>query len=255
MRYPKEFENLIETTQENLIGWGNPNAKILIIGCEPAIRIDNLEQNKREIVMNRKQWIINNQHLLLLKQWIKDKDPQNNPCKSFEYGYLNYNPRHPYCYQINTSFPQKGGTSRTWWLYQKLVDKVRGITKKHRNLDLFDYAFITDLSDVNAPKSKDVDYKTKKDAIFRRKESLFSQPFFRSFPIVIVACGHYVRDFDLKLNEIFDIPYIKLDSNEGWINYHKSEDNTRVLLHTLHFTARGLKVNDYIDDIVEGIKQ
>lgn len=252
MVYPNDFINLVETTKEDLIGWGNPVAKILIIGCEPATPIDLFDNIKREITHNRDQWLANLHNSSNLEKWVENKDPMINPCKTLEFGYDNFNPRHPYCRQINSFFHLRGGTSRTWWNYQKLVDNLRGTTTHHRDLNFFNHAFVTDLSDVNAPKSIEVKFEEKEKAIRRRKEVLFTHPFFHNFPIIIVACGHYVKQFDIKLNELFKIPYIKMeyDKNDVWINLHKSIDN-KVLLHTQHLTARGLKINDYIDKIVE----
>lgn len=68
-----------------------------------------------------------------------------------------------------------------------------------------------------------------------------------------MSCGHYVKDFNIKPYEIFDIPFINQikDKNDRWINYHCKKGNTpRLLLHTCHLTAKGLHVNDYIDEIV-----
>lgn len=248
---PPNFINLVETTKESLIGWGNPNSQILIIGCEPATPIDELNKINREILYNRDQWTVNLKDGSNFMSWTEQMNPSDNPCKMLEFGYDNYNPRHPYCRQINSHFPSKEGTSWTWWCYQKLIDKLRGITTRHRDLNFFDYAFVTDLSDINSPKSVNVKYEDKDKAIKRRKDTLFSHPFFQSFPITIVACGHYVRQFDLRLNDIFSIPYnsIQYDKNDVWINLHLNSRN-RILLHTQHFAAHGLKINDYMDRIV-----
>lgn len=41
MEYSNEFKDLLLKSEESLIGWGNPNASILIIGKESAIPKDN----------------------------------------------------------------------------------------------------------------------------------------------------------------------------------------------------------------------
>lgn len=61
MEYPKEFVNLLaEKKEECLIGWGNPNAKILVVGKESAIHnIEGKKQYELEILQNHIQWNIN----------------------------------------------------------------------------------------------------------------------------------------------------------------------------------------------------
>lgn len=57
MEYSNEFKDLLLKSEESLIGWGNPNASILIIGKESAIPKDNdsrgREQYEREIIIGR----------------------------------------------------------------------------------------------------------------------------------------------------------------------------------------------------------
>lgn len=71
MKYQEEFIHFVSNDTKlglessyalNLIGWGNPNAKILIIGKEPAIDIGSESgrlQYKTEIDNNRQDWLNN----------------------------------------------------------------------------------------------------------------------------------------------------------------------------------------------------
>ena len=58
MEYSKEFKNLLNVDlPDGYIGHGNPNAKILILGQEPALHKDS-EQYSLEIANNKHQWQI-----------------------------------------------------------------------------------------------------------------------------------------------------------------------------------------------------
>lgn len=57
MKYSKEFKILLDHRSNGYIGHGNPNAKILFIGQEPAINREiNEEDYKRDIANNAEQW-------------------------------------------------------------------------------------------------------------------------------------------------------------------------------------------------------
>ena len=126
--------------------------------------------------------------------------------------------------------------------------------KNHRDLDFFDYCFVTDLSAANAPNRNMRKTENTRMSIENRVKDFFTKPFFRKFPVTILCCGHYVKEFEIRPDCIFGIPFVKVieDKNHSWINFHYTDDKVpRVLLHTKHLTARGLKVNDYIDKIGE----
>ena len=100
MEYPKEFENLLNSTNETFIGVGNPNAKILIIACEPSIPEENHCQIEREILNNKLQWqaILSNPQKM--NEWIHSYTLENNPCKDLGCGIPNYNPYYPLYIQL-----------------------------------------------------------------------------------------------------------------------------------------------------------
>ena len=255
MEYPKEFVDLLRATQETMIGVGNPNAKILIIACEPSI--DNDNQTEREIRKNKEQWstILNDPRLM--DEWVLSHNPAVNPCKDLEYGHPNYNPFYPYHMQKNSPMAKKGGTSRTWWYYQKIIDGIFKSTPK-QHIDFHQKCFVTDLSAENAiNQNQTIKIKTQL-SIKNRTNEFFSHDFFQSFPIIIMCCGHYVRDYEVKPNELFNVPFWgeKQDVNREWINYHCIKGNKpKLLLHTKHLTARGLKANDYIAEIAKLCRQ
>lgn len=255
MEYPKEFVDLLRTTQETMIGIGNPNAKILIIACEPSI--DNYNQTEREIRRNKEQWSTILNHPKLMDEWMLSYNPTINPCKGLEYGFPNYNPFFPYHGQKNSSNSKKGGTSRTWWCYQKIIEGIFKSPKK-RDIDFFQKCFVTDLSAENAISQNHTIKEKTQLSIKKRTNDLFSYDFFQNFPIIIMCCGHYVRDYDVKPYKLFNVPFLEEmhDRNEEWINYHCITGNKpKLLLHTKHLTARGLKTNDYIAEITKLCRQ
>lgn len=213
MEYSNEFKDLLLKSKESLIGWGNPNARILIIGKESAIPKDNdpqgKEQYEREIIKNHEYWERNE------KQCISQDDvvpiqfcDGNDIIKNIEV----YNPLYPYKGQLNhvrRAFrDEKGreykvigkkGTSKTWHNYQYLSDLIfRGVrTPSDGIIDFHRHIFTTELSDVAAPTSNEANKIEKQKSIEARKE-FFSNDFFKIFPIIILAAGNYPERFGVN---------------------------------------------------------
>lgn len=231
MEYKKEFIELIDSLKnendENLrfVGLGNPNSKILIIGKECSFDLKKNEQDRFLYKLgnqdNLQQWIYNIENGIgqeTLPCW------ENNPDL--------YNPLYPYKGQFNKVIRNNNdGTSRTWVQYQKLIDKILQKDKPEK-IDFHKYAFITELSDYPMPSSKKSE-KTKESINIRCKK-FFSHDFFRTFPIIIVPCCHYIRDYKINLEETFNQKFQRTDDDGEWINVHRNGD--RVLLHTRHLS-------------------
>jgi hypothetical protein len=66
-------------------------------------------------------------------------------------------------------------------------------------------------------------------------------PFFKEFPIVIVAAGHYPKRYKFDMQQIFDVQWegkpIKV-GEKYWYNLHFSKDNKRILIHTRQLSNR-----------------
>lgn len=212
MEYPKEFEKLIKTTKENLIGWGNPNARILIIGKESAIPKDNdlrgKEQYEREIIKNHEFWERNK------KQGISQDDvvpiqfcDGNDIIKNIEV----YNPLYPYKGQLNrvrrVIHNKKGeekiagekGTSKTWHNYQYLSDLIfrRERTSSNEIIDFHRFFFTSELSVITAKYSNQVDKKAREKSINVRK-AFFADDYFKQFSIIVLAAGNYPERFGVN---------------------------------------------------------
>lgn len=83
-----------------------------------------------------------------------------------------------------------------------------------------------------------------KESINIRCQKLLSHDFFKTFPIVIVPCGHYIRDYKINLEETFNQSYQRTDDDGEWINVHRNGD--RILLHTRHLSMCSNKLIEQI---------
>lgn len=253
--YSSKFKETIQLAKDKelFLGTGNPNAKILFIGKEAAINIlKSSEQHKREVINNANDWKNNFNNKLQFSDvdnWFsRDCVPT-------------YNPLYPYQGQRNTveSRNEKGdivrgkeGTSKTWYNYQKIADIVYCSNLKSDLINFHENAFITELNQVTGSYSKDVPKKLRQESINNRIE-LLRESFFKEFPITIVAVGHYVRDFNIDLQGLFEMKFHEERSNKlsqglnkEYINVHYDniEKPTKLLIHTNQLS---MVSNDLID--------
>lgn len=229
MEFSNEFKDLITITEktEDFIGYGNPNAKILIIGKEEALDIENKdeenESNKRDKEIyeqtSKRNWEL----------WEKIRvdssiTPDSIPIwKETRF----FSPLYPW---KGDTLPTGG--NNTWRNYQKLINMLIPEANAGNITTFHQYAFITEFNDLPSPKSKYKDSEVK-ERIKHRCENVLNHPFYKSFPIVIAACGHYVKDYNINIEETFNQKWIKpTDSiNKGeWINFHQKDN--RILIHT-----------------------
>ncbi|MBC7523705.1 MAG: hypothetical protein H7239_04630 [Flavobacterium sp.] len=130
MNYSNEFIDIVLKSKpnnlNNYIGTGNPNAKILIIGKECAVDLrQEFVQYEREIKENLINWKVNIENpSLVIENW--------NGNSNF------INPLFPYKGQKFTIYNDKkksgkGGTSKTWYYYQKLYNRLRISTQNLPN--------------------------------------------------------------------------------------------------------------------------
>lgn len=70
---------------------------------------------------------------------------------------------------------------------------------------------------------------------------LFSLSFFDRFSIIIIACGHYQRNYKFDIEAIFNVKWhgetVNL-SRGNWFNIHYStnSENTRIVIHARQFS-------------------
>ncbi|MDE6383492.1 MAG: hypothetical protein K2K79_03965 [Paramuribaculum sp.] len=255
MEYSKEFTSLIDSTSENYIGHGNPNAKILFLGQEGAsdpdapTEVDGRNDYKRSIEGNRKDWTLNIQN----NTGYDDLAECSTPDTLF-----NYNPLFPYMgqkFQVRSenNHRLKGaeGTARTWYNYQKLINRIfenissdRAPLTKNDKLDFHRLSFHTDMSSVASKKHNERKESGRQSVV--QRVSFLSSNYFQKFPVVIAAVGHFPResykiDSENKsyFEKVFDVR-IQNTINIGrlWININKCETGAkRLLIHCPQFSA------------------
>ena len=257
MKYPSEFVSLVNMassmTSDNLkfIGQGNPNACILLVG-----RDCNIDRSS-----TRGKGCYEMEYLHNVNQWKKNIDNQTDVLDIPEWsiGEDKYNPMFPYKGQHNikaerTEFGEviNGGASSTWCSYQKLSDKLFHYNSPAFDIDFHQHTFLTVLSSIPCLTdnySKDVELSVKE-----RCNSLFNSHYFQSFPVTIVACGRFTKDYHIDIEQVFDQKYqgIEQEGND-WLRIY--EHNGRLLIHTRPITLCSdalldkiaLKVQQYLE--------
>lgn len=231
INYTPEFYEALNHCKKNhlFFGEGTPTAEILIIGKECGF---NTEKKAR---LSNKEGVDLENEILQISKEEADSNLYRLENKCPLPKHVNYNP--------------------TWKNYQDLTNKIMGLNKSEWG-SFLDDSFITEFSQVQLPysnflKEKGLTDRIRKESINKR-EALFSLPFFRSFPVVILACGHYpTRDFVKDYNYKFDIektfkvkwqyPIRDIKEEEKypacWYNIHYNEDFesigiNRVVIHT-----------------------
>ena len=244
--YPKSFIDLVNEVNKKknqsdvqYIGVGNPNAKIFIIGKESAINTKEEEgkkQHEKENLKNAEGWQENIKKDMVLfnadkeELWKKDPEAPINPLYPYRGQY----------FRIDTG--QNYGTSRTWYDYQKVINKMESVSlsdERKQTICFHEYCFSTELSSVSAKHSKEADAKKRKESIGVRTTELLKLPFYQQFPIVIVAAGHYPKEFGIDLEELFGVKWdgktIDKSINErlkrNWLNIHHG-NQPKLLIHT-----------------------
>lgn len=202
------LKNVLEycNEEELFFGEGSPTSRILIIGKEcgwhkdmpPADTKENIEcQAKRSVAHNLNCW----------------RDG---------YGRLE---------QLKADALQEWPNSPTWRSYQVLVETIIG--KKIAKYDFLDYCFISELSQICLPTSTHLKNNDLTGSSIEKRKSLFAKDFFQKFPIVIMACGHYPKDFNFDMEDIFNVKWAgktTVLSAGNYYNIHYGRD--KILIHT-----------------------
>lgn len=251
--YKESFIDLLKNFSSgdgnDYIGQGNPNSSILIIGREHGFSKEN-EWYKTEVKDNHDQWI-----KITCGEGFSDSG---------------YSPRTCFA-DIEQEFrigPKSNGTSPTWYIYQKIVNAIcphemqagkRGVPL----LDFFDYCFITELSIESRPNNDDTEEKEKNatQKSINKRTPLLSSEFFRSFPIVILACGNYYDNYHIDFEKMFDVKWegptrpVVIGKKKYWMNLHYSNDRKRIVIHTCQASAlihtKEENTKNFYDKLVE----
>lgn len=196
--YSEEFKSLLQNPHwaNRFIGYGDPDAKILIVGKECAIdkNNDHFKMYEHEYLQNFTLWRRNVNGMVStdsVKNWISNPDwGIFNPLAPFK-GQL---------FKVRTNRFQNKGTSRTWYNYQKLINLIRGMGKldtpqNTSTIDFYKDCFITELNDQPRANNKEISVE-ESDEIEENIKHRFdmmkeTSSFWAHFQTVILACGPY----------------------------------------------------------------
>ena len=134
--------------------------------------------------------------------------------------------------------------NKTWANYQYLLDEIYNRKSDYDDKwDFEKYAFTTELSSIPRKKSN---YSEAKPSIKDRLRFFEKSELIKSFPVVILACGGYIKNND-KVREIDDTFHVEFDgehkgrhkSEQGklWFTTHHSKsDAKKLVIHTWQFS-------------------
>ena len=228
-KFYKKEENDDETSPNPFyIGFGNPNAEIVIFGKEKGFKTTELVQLKYESINNPTEW----------KSYIdKGISINQNKFETSDKHYPDY---------INSFYPytgkQKGG--HTWSKYQKLMRNIYP-HKQFDKCDFFKDCFISEINHVPSKLSEINSYSNKS------RLDLLKHNFYKK-KAIILACGDYLNEKDIE--DIFDVKkeenYNHQYKNPRLIKYSNSD---RILINTRQLSMN--VSNDYLEKIAREIKK
>lgn len=213
---PQTFRDIVFSDayakEEAFIGYGNPAAKILIVGQEVTWRkdADQLDEYNVYCKRNIADWRKNLQQ----KEVTIQGDIQHPEDGVTTEAYERFNPLYPHYLRFNKKLYIRNkdwhtsnyGASSTWIHYQQLIDRILDDRPTPPAIiDFVTNCFITELSGEARPHNIEVDKNRTKEEIKEEKKRqaeateesiakrchLLNEPFFQNFPIIILACGQY----------------------------------------------------------------
>ena len=248
--YTEKFKQVVQYCKQNnlFVGYGNPNGKVLVIGKEAAHvakedLADHLEKKKEELLQsNVAQW----EHILSTGEV---------PNYDGEHPISDENPLYAYGNQFNKKDirkegkPYNGGTSDTYTKYEKLYEQLFLQGEKLKKINFQKEFFITELSDYPTKESyNDKEVEALRQQSIEERKPLFALPFFKDFPIVIVAAGDYPSRYQIDLEKTFDVVYKEeIEVRKDRYFLHFSKDNKRILIHTRQLS------NSVSDELIAAI--
>ncbi|WP_296618486.1 hypothetical protein [Marivirga sp.] len=240
----KEIKDFNKVANPYYIGFGNPEADLLIVGQEKAFNaFNNPELMLYESINNTFQW---------------SKLAQNPDTDE-----ILFDPRNPRKYH-----DKKLKGNHTWSKYSILADAFYGINSCHENIKkdwdknlgetLFDKAFITELNVTPAANNSGI-YLTDE------RKKLLQNPFFKKFKAVVFAIGNPDDGEKAQriVSEIFEGTIFELDTigkygkdKERRIAFSSKENQVYAICNQLsgssgwkndHIVALGERLRELID--------
>lgn len=220
--YTDNFKKfVIQGINKYFVGTGNPNADILLIGKESAIKFAEI-QGRNWYLNNALDW----QHHI-----------ENGTCETLEY------------YVDETHKLRKDWGKNTWSKYQKLSDYIFKKGNEKYKIDFLKNLFTTEINDSPDQNTSTAD----KSGLNERKTMLKESEFIQSFPVVVLACSNYIQNND-NVREIDNIFNVSFDGPEtgkywyskgNWFFVHHNSDKSKLVIHTRQLSA------DVKDDLLK----
>lgn len=129
--------------------------------------------------------------------------------------------------------PREGKQSPTWLNYQYLIDLIYKRKTHENKVDFERFAFTTELNKLARPKAR-LDKETK-DNIYERLLFFKESNFIQSFPVVILACGPFIKNtgegVDRQIDNTFNACYNKeIKTTNGYKFYtHYNKEDTQLI--------------------------
>lgn len=201
-----KFNELVDHTdwKGQFIGYGNPNAKILIIGQEAGYDIADNEDNNSDY---NKFYKPNQEHWWKMvhdnsREYIPRNLPHRVPIEDYQFPDY-FVPTYPFYQQPNKlwyNLEKDGKIKRiyatTYYWYQRLICNIFG-EPKPEFFNFWESVFITELNGTPrkshcTPMDVEANIKKRFDMMKETKE------FWSHFQIVIFACGNYADAINIK---------------------------------------------------------
>lgn len=136
-----------------------------------------------------------------------------------------------------------------WRNYQRLYECIKGCSYNPHpeRIDFDRYVFTTEMSGmVSSTNAGARKLPGHAEHLQWRKENFFTDEFFKSFPVVVLACGNYLRNDGYngiwEINCIFDVTFDK-DNGQHYTSpgncfwTHHSADGSRLVIHTRNLSS------------------
>lgn len=229
--YKKEFKSFVDKCVANkyLVGTGNSNSKILLIGKEAAISKED-ENKINQYNDNARSW----------KNHIND-----GTCEVLAY---NVDEKHDL---------RKGWGRNTWSKYQKLKDLIFKEKPKKFRVDFLEKCFTTEINDAPSKNTATAD----KKGLNERKKLFKNSAFIQQFPVIVLACSNYITNYGeiREIDNVFDVTYDGDDTGkyvftkQNWFFTHHNSDKSKLVIHTRQLSAN--VKNEMLEKISEIIRE
>lgn len=193
-------------TNPFFIGFGNPEADIIIFGQEKAIKPEFITQI----------WLENNQNVNQWKKYLNGEITERHQRLYSNVERYFQNPLQPYRY-----YPDGG----TWKNYQTIISSIYPEIKKENSEATFlERTFITEINHKVALQQMGYQNDT-------LRKAFLNQDFFKNFPVTILAIGGYLKSEAIK--DWFEVDFIE-DHSQPYrkLLVYKSQDSKRLVLQT-----------------------